>query len=90
MFQQGFKSRTAPTKELLAMLAGRELAHAGNPVLRWMAGNLATEEDAAGNLKPSKAKSTEKIDGMVALIEARGVGMAEPAQYEFEPGSLAL
>lgn len=77
LFQQGMKSMTGPTKELLAMLSGKQLAHNGNPVLRWMAGNLATEEDAAGNLKPSKAKSTEKIDGMVALIMARGVSMTE-------------
>jgi phage terminase large subunit-like protein len=90
LFQQGMKSMTAPTKELLAMLAGKQLAHNGNPVLNWMAGNLATEEDAAGNLKPSKAKSTEKIDGMVALIMARGVSMTEPEQYEFRPGDLAL
>jgi phage terminase large subunit-like protein len=85
LFQQGFKSMTAPTKELLAMLAGRQLAHAGNPVLRWMAGNLATEEDAAGNLKPSKAKSTEKIDGCVSLIMARGVSMTNtsgPSVYD--------
>lgn len=93
LFQQGFKSMTAPTKELLAMLAGRQLAHNGNPVLRWMAGNLATEEDAAGNLKPSKARSTERIDGMVALIMAIGGGLGHQDNicnaYD-SPGSLAL
>ena len=33
-----------------------------------MAGNVAIESDAAGNIKPSKAKSTERIDGIVAAV----------------------
>ena len=49
------------------MLVGR-IIHGGNPVLRWMAGNVVAEVDAAENIKPSKKKSTEKIDGIVALI----------------------
>ena len=67
---QGFSSLSAPTKELDKLLAGGALRHAGHPVLRWMAGNVAVEQDAAGNLKPSKSKSREKIDGIVALIMA--------------------
>ena len=42
----------------------------GNPVLRWMAGNVSLETDAADNWKPSKKKSRERIDGIVALIMA--------------------
>ena len=49
------------------MLEGK-IIHGGNPVLRWMAGNVVAEIDAAENIKPSKKKSTEKIDGIVALI----------------------
>jgi phage terminase large subunit-like protein len=41
-----------------------------NPVLRWMAGNVSIEKDAADNWKPSKKKSRERIDGIVALIMA--------------------
>jgi phage terminase large subunit-like protein len=51
------------------LLSGR-IRHAGHPVLRWNAGNVAVEMDAAGNLKPTKEKSPEKIDGIVALIMA--------------------
>ncbi len=50
----------------------RQLRHGGNPVLTWMASNMACETDAAGNVKPSKSKSTERIDGIVALIMAVG------------------
>ena len=38
--------------------------------MRWCADNLVVRIDPAGNVKPDKAKSTEKIDGMVALIMA--------------------
>lgn len=69
-FGQGFASMSPPMKELERMIAAGELAHGNNPVLSWMADNLVASEDAAGNIKPDKAKSTEKIDGMVALVMA--------------------
>ncbi len=67
---QGFASLSAPTKEFLGLVTGRRLAHGGHPVLRWMASNLALKQDAAGNLKPDKGASSEKIDGIVALVMA--------------------
>ena len=45
-----------------------------------MASNVAVELDAAGNLKPSKKKSTERIDGIVAAIMALGRAMLQPAR----------
>jgi hypothetical protein len=50
----------------------KELAHGGNPVTRWMAANVAVAQDPAGNLKPARDKSTESVDGIVALIMAIG------------------
>ncbi len=67
---QGYASMSAPMKELYRMLLKRELAHGGHPVLRWMADNVMASMDAAGNIKPDKEKSREKIDGLVALIMA--------------------
>jgi len=67
-FGQGFASMSPPTKELLTLTLQKRIRHGGNPVLRWMADNLVVKEDPAGNVKPDKSKSTEKIDGMVALI----------------------
>lgn len=69
-FGQGFASMSAPMNELERLILSGRLAHGGNPVLTWMAGNLVATMDSAGNKKPDKAKSTEKIDGMVALIMA--------------------
>jgi phage terminase large subunit-like protein len=67
---QGFQSMNAPTKTLLRLVLGHELRHNGNPVLWWMADNVVVKKDPAGNLKPDKEKSTQKIDGIVALIMA--------------------
>ena len=44
-------------------------------VLDWMAANVLVEQDAAGNLKPSEAKSSERIDGVVALVRGTEVGV---------------
>ena len=67
---QGMKDMSPPTKEFYKLLLEGKIAHGGNPVLRWMAGNVVVETDAAENIKPTKAKSTEKIDGIVATIMA--------------------
>jgi phage terminase large subunit-like protein len=67
---QGFISMSPPMKELGRLIASKQLAHGNNPVLNWMADNLVAREDAAGNIKPDKEKSREKIDGCVALIMA--------------------
>ncbi|MGB7479862.1 MAG: terminase TerL endonuclease subunit [Burkholderiaceae bacterium] len=87
-FGQGFASMSSPTKELEKRIIAGEINHGGNPVLRWMASNVATEQDAAGNVKPSKKKSTERIDGIVAAIMCLGrigvdAGDAEFTEYEF-------
>ena len=68
--RQGFGSLSAPTKQLEALILSRKVHHGSNPVLRWMADNVMVKQDAAGNLKPDKEKSKEKIDGIVALIMA--------------------
>jgi phage terminase large subunit-like protein len=89
---QGFASMNGPTKELEKLVLARQLVHGGNPVLRWMADNLVVKTDAAGNIKPDKEKSTEKIDGVVALIMALDGLMArrkKPSVYE-ERGVLAV
>lgn len=67
---QGFISMSAPMKELERMLLAGDLAHGNNPVLTWMADNVVASTDPAGNIKPDKSKSREKIDGIVALIMA--------------------
>src|ERR1035437_1185353 len=77
-FGQGFASMSAPTKELEKLVLGARLVHFGNPVLRWMASNVSIKQDAAGNMKPDKEVSTEKIDGIVAMVMGLGRGILAP------------
>lgn len=69
-FGQGFASMSPPMKELEKLILSHKLAHGNNPVLNWMADNLVALEDPAGNIKPDKERSLERIDGMTALIMA--------------------
>ena len=69
-FGQGYKDMSPPTKEFEKLLKEGRIIHGGHPVMRWMAGNVVVDTDPAGNIKPTKAKSTEKIDGIVAAIMA--------------------
>ena len=66
---QGFLSMAAPTAELLRLIKGKQLQHGGHKVLRWNASNFVVKQDPAGELKPDKEKSTERIDGMVAICD---------------------
>lgn len=74
-FGQGFLSMAAPTAEFERRTIQHRIAHDGNPVLRWMASNVTVKLDPAGNMKPDKQKSSEKIDGIVASIMAVGRDM---------------
>lgn len=77
-FGQGFQSMSAPTKELMKLVLSKTYAHGGNKVARWMASNVAAKQDPAGNLKMDKAKSLDKIDGLVASAMALGRAMVHP------------
>ncbi|MCW1932624.1 terminase large subunit [Pararhodobacter zhoushanensis] len=72
-FQQGFISMSPPSKELERLVMSNALHHGGHPVLDRHAKVVAVETDPAGNIKPTKAKSAQRIDGIVALVNAIGV-----------------
>ncbi|OXM69638.1 terminase large subunit [Amycolatopsis vastitatis] len=95
--RQGFGSMSAPTKEFqrLALEGTAEtprLRHGGNPAIRWQVDNLAVEMDAAGNVKPSKRNSGDKIDGVVALIMGldRAVHYTPPRRSVYDDGDLEI
>lgn len=67
---QGYASLSNPIKEMERGVIDGNLIHDGNPVLRWMCDNIMMKLDAADNIKFDKSKSTDKIDGMVALAMA--------------------
>lgn len=90
-FGQGFASMSGPAKELEKLVLSKRLYHGGNPVLRWMAGNVAIQRDAAENIKPVKDKSTGRIDGIVAAIMALGrAATNEETSWFYESNSLEV
>lgn len=74
-FGQGSYSMSAPCKALEQLVGKRKLQHGGHPVLRWNAGNTEWEYDKAGSISPDKKRSSDKIDGIVALAMGIGASM---------------
>jgi len=72
VFRQGFVSMNPAMKEVERLILKRDMEHPGDPVLTWAMGNVVASRDPAGNVKPDKAKSTNKIDPAVASIMALG------------------
>lgn len=77
-FGQGFVSMSEPTKRLERLVHSQDLNHAGNPVMRWMMGNIELKIDPADNIKIDKGKSQEKVDGPVSLVMALGMENTTP------------
>lgn len=67
---QGFKSLSEPLKEYESRILSQKINHAGNEILRWNNANLCVSVDASENIKPDKAKSSDRIDGISALVTA--------------------
>ena len=79
-FVPGFKSYAAAVDAFERALLGRNMQHNGNPLLRWQAGNVIVETDPAGNRKPTKAKSLDRIDGIVSAIMACGLAATDEGE----------
>jgi len=92
--RQGYASLSPPTKQLSRLLlqgtAERPLMrHGANPVMRWMVDNVAIAQDPAGNVKPDRARSGDKIDGVAALVTAlsRAMVTGKPRRSAYEDDS---
>ena len=92
-FGQGFRDMSPASKELMRLCFDGKLAHGGHPVLRWMMDNIHVRTDPAGNIKPDKERSSEKIDGAVATIMALDRaqrGGSGPVESVYEKRGLLL
>lgn len=88
--QQGYKSLSDATKELLAWVLGKKISHLNNPVLNWMCGNMAVAMDPAGNVKPDKSKSRERMDGMSALVNSVFVALSRQKSIYSTRGIISI
>lgn len=84
-FRQGYRSFTGPCHRLNELIGARTLAHAGQPLLNMAAENVAVTTDPAGNQKPDKAKSTQRIDPIVAGLMALGAWIEDPLAPTLAP-----
>lgn len=81
-FTQTISNYAMPTKEFERLVGMGAIDHYNNPVARWMLSNVVIREDANGNKRPDKAKSSEKIDGIVAAIMALGQAMSDKVESQ--------
>lgn len=74
-YPQNFQGMNSPCRLLETLMESKRLRHGGNPVLNWMANNVAVRTNSEGHIRPAKPKpgSSERIDGIVALVQALGV-----------------
>lgn len=82
--RQGFLTLSPPTKKLGMMVLSNQIVHSGDPVMRWMIGNTELDMNAAGDVKPSKSKSQNKIDGVASLVTALAAWMSIENKKEQE------
>ena len=89
-FGQGFQSMSPALRDLESEILNARLAHGGHPVLTMCAANAVVKSDPAGGRKLDKAKSSGRIDGMVALAMAAGAAPLDEAPRFITGGIVAL
>jgi phage terminase large subunit-like protein len=89
---QGYASLSPAMKETERLILAGRIVHDASPIMRWNLANVAVARDPAGNVKPDRARSKDKIDGVLGLIMAIGVASASPAGsvYESRPEFLMV
>lgn len=78
LMRQGYRTLSEPSKEFEKLIKAQQIEHDGSPVMTWMVDNVACETDAAGNIKPSKELSRERIDGVAAAVMSLGLTIRQP------------
>lgn len=85
-FGQGYQSMSPALRDFESLLLSEKLRHGAHPVLNMCAANAKVDKDPAGNKKLTKAKSSGRIDGMVALTMAIG-SMPENPEEQYITGN---
>ncbi|MFA5385566.1 MAG: terminase TerL endonuclease subunit, partial [Eubacteriales bacterium] len=86
--RQGYKSMSPAMKEIEQLTMGKKLIHGGHPILRWNVGNVEIKTDENENIRPVKGKGIERIDGLVATINAMAranLHMDDTSAYDERP-----
>ena len=78
-YQQSIRYMSVPTKWVETEVLAHRLNFLNNPVIRWMFRNVVIYIDPNANVKLDKARSRNKIDGVVALVDAVGGWLTKTA-----------
>ena len=73
--RQGYKTMSPAMKEIEQLTIGKKIQHDGNPVLRWNVNNVQVKINENDDIRPVKDAKYEKIDGLVATINAMARAM---------------
>jgi phage terminase large subunit-like protein len=75
--RQGIVTLNEPAKRFEKIILGKQIAHDGNPILRWNIANAIVKIDPKDNILPQKPNSRQKIDGLAATLNALCLAIGE-------------
>ena len=79
--RQGFKTESAPLKQLRADLMDKKINYNNNPITKWNLSNAAVKKDDNDNIMLSKEKSRQRIDGAASLMDAYVIFVNKQQEY---------
>lgn len=79
--RQGFKTESAPLKQMKADLMDKKINYNNNPILKWNLSNVAIKQDDNENIMITKEKSKQRIDGVASLMDAYVIFVNQRSEY---------
>ena len=79
--RQGFKTESAPLKQMKADLMDKKINYNNNPITKWNLSNVVVKEDDNENIMLSKEKAKQRIDGVASLMDAYVIYVDKQQEY---------
>ena len=79
--RQGYKTESAPLKQMKADLMDKKINYNNNPILKWNLSNVAIKQDDNENIMITKEKSRQRIDGVASLMDAYVIYVNKQQEY---------
>ena len=79
--RQGYKTESAPLKQMKADLMDKKINYNNNPILKWNLSNVAIKQDDNENIMITKEKSKQRIDGVASLMDAYVIFVNKRSEY---------
>ena len=79
--RQGYKTESAPLKQMKADLIDKKINYNNNPILKWNLSNVVVKTDDNENIMISKEKAKQRIDGVASLMDAYVIFVNQRSEY---------